>query len=139
VRWFCLNVVTFLRIAGFGSGSASLVRCRIPGATIPSRIVIALTAYTMANMVNMINSISNPLRCRRSQPRLAAPQPYNHRWAMIACDGCDEWFHSACLGLTDIDFLAIETYFCAECQGVGRCHIYVMNSASGPLFFKNRL
>ena len=39
---------------------------------------------------------------------------------MIACDGCDEWFHPECLGTTYLDLVQIDTYFCVECRRVSR-------------------
>lgn len=35
---------------------------------------------------------------------------------MICCDGCENWFHGRCVGVTESMAQAIDTYFCPECQ-----------------------
>ncbi|XP_046575592.1 PHD finger protein ALFIN-LIKE 7-like [Haliotis rubra] len=34
---------------------------------------------------------------------------------MIACDGCDEWFHGACVGVTETMAEAMDEYHCPTC------------------------
>lgn len=35
---------------------------------------------------------------------------------MICCDGCENWFHGRCVGVTESMASSIDTYFCPECQ-----------------------
>ncbi|EOD05763.1 hypothetical protein EMIHUDRAFT_107169 [Emiliania huxleyi CCMP1516] len=35
---------------------------------------------------------------------------------MIACDGCDDWFHPACVGMTIKQAAALKSYVCGQCQ-----------------------
>ncbi|XP_071498339.1 uncharacterized protein [Diadema antillarum] len=35
---------------------------------------------------------------------------------MIQCDGCDEWFHGACVCITEADSMNIDKYFCPFCK-----------------------
>ena len=43
-----------------------------------------------------------------------------HNDAGICCDRCEEWFHSACLGISDEEYTALtsqeEEWFCFQCQ-----------------------
>jgi COMPASS component SPP1 len=42
---------------------------------------------------------------------------------MVACDGCDEWFHAACVNITEEEAEESEEFFCQLCrrnQGVKR-------------------
>ena len=35
---------------------------------------------------------------------------------MIQCDGCDEWFHGRCVGITQGEVITIDKYFCPFCK-----------------------
>ena len=43
-----------------------------------------------------------------------------HSWldcsVMIACDGCDDWFHPACVGMTIKQAAALDSYVCGQCK-----------------------
>ncbi|KAF8458348.1 hypothetical protein BGX38DRAFT_1085296, partial [Terfezia claveryi] len=41
------------------------------------------------------------------------------KW-MIACDGCDDWFHGECISIPESDGNLIEFYFCAKCTSLGK-------------------
>lgn len=43
-------------------------------------------------------------------------QPYDASLPMVACDGCDEWFHCACVGLTREQALSMDDYYCESCR-----------------------
>ncbi|RPA85914.1 hypothetical protein BJ508DRAFT_204587, partial [Ascobolus immersus RN42] len=40
--------------------------------------------------------------------------PDTGRW-MIACDGCDDWFHGACVNIPETQGDLIDKYFCPRC------------------------
>lgn len=35
---------------------------------------------------------------------------------MIACDGCDDWFHGQCVGVSKIQSILLDTYLCPTCD-----------------------
>ena len=35
---------------------------------------------------------------------------------MIQCNGCDEWYHGACVDITPSEALNIDEYFCLKCK-----------------------
>jgi len=35
---------------------------------------------------------------------------------MIACDGCEDWFHAACVGITIKQAAALDSYLCGQCK-----------------------
>lgn len=35
---------------------------------------------------------------------------------MICCDGCENWFHGRCVGVTESMAQSIDTYYCPDCQ-----------------------
>jgi hypothetical protein len=37
---------------------------------------------------------------------------------MLACDGCDNWFHPACVGMTKREAEALEDYLCKDCNAI---------------------
>ncbi|KAF9085247.1 hypothetical protein BGX23_009826, partial [Mortierella sp. AD031] len=39
---------------------------------------------------------------------------------MIACDGCDDWFHGDCVGVAEKDSDMVDKYFCKRCEEKGR-------------------
>ncbi|EOD35157.1 hypothetical protein EMIHUDRAFT_227673 [Emiliania huxleyi CCMP1516] len=43
-----------------------------------------------------------------------------HSWldcsVMIACDGCADWFHPACVGMTIKQAAALDSYVCGQCK-----------------------
>ena len=41
-------------------------------------------------------------------------EPWQGRF-MIQCDGCDEWFHGACVDITPTEALSIDEYQCGKC------------------------
>ena len=42
-------------------------------------------------------------------------EPWQGRF-MIQCDGCDEWFHGACVDITPPEALSIDEYQCGKCK-----------------------
>ncbi|KAL7749160.1 hypothetical protein RI367_005309 [Sorochytrium milnesiophthora] len=42
-------------------------------------------------------------------------EPYDGTEFMIACDGCEEWFHGRCIGISVKDAEHISSYYCAPC------------------------
>ena len=42
-------------------------------------------------------------------------EPWQGRF-MIQCDGCDEWFHGACVDITPTEALSIDEYQCGICK-----------------------
>ncbi|KAF9927407.1 hypothetical protein FBU30_003265 [Linnemannia zychae] len=45
---------------------------------------------------------------------------YDPNRVMIACDGCDEWFHTDCVGFDEKDNVVEEKYYCKRCEEKGR-------------------
>lgn len=43
-------------------------------------------------------------------------KPYNDAMQMIACDGCDEWYHFECVGISDA--AGLDSYICTNCIAV---------------------
>eukprot|EP01134_Creolimax_fragrantissima_P000050 CFRG0050T1 len=41
--------------------------------------------------------------------------PYDVKRFMIACDSCDEWFHSACINTTDKALRNVDAFYCPQC------------------------
>ncbi|KAI7828799.1 hypothetical protein BC939DRAFT_394071 [Gamsiella multidivaricata] len=37
---------------------------------------------------------------------------------MIACDGCDGWFHGDCVGVAEKDSDMVDKYYCKRCEGL---------------------
>lgn len=46
-------------------------------------------------------------------------KPDDHRW-MIACDGCEDWFHGECVQMKSSDGELIFQYFCPACTEAGK-------------------
>jgi len=42
--------------------------------------------------------------------------PYNPDLDMVECDTCAEWYHMACLGITEQELRRKETFVCPLCQ-----------------------
>lgn len=42
-------------------------------------------------------------------------KPWQGRF-MLQCDGCDEWFHGACVDITPSEALDIDEYHCRGCN-----------------------
>jgi len=42
-------------------------------------------------------------------------RPYDDREFMIGCDGCKNWFHGRCVGITEVQAETIDNYYCADC------------------------
>ncbi|KNC77762.1 hypothetical protein SARC_09783 [Sphaeroforma arctica JP610] len=42
-------------------------------------------------------------------------KPYNENVFMIACDSCDEWFHSRCINTTDRALRNVDAFYCPQC------------------------
>ncbi|KAG0020196.1 hypothetical protein BGZ82_011677 [Podila clonocystis] len=38
---------------------------------------------------------------------------------MIACDGCDDWFHGDCVGVAEKDSELVDKYYCKRCEDKG--------------------
>ncbi|KAG0051361.1 JmjC domain-containing histone demethylation protein 1 [Gryganskiella cystojenkinii] len=43
--------------------------------------------------------------------------PYDKSRFMIACDGCDDWFHGDCVGVAEKDSDMVDKYYCKRCEG----------------------
>lgn len=43
-------------------------------------------------------------------------RPYSETEFMICCDGCENWFHGRCVGVTESMAQSIDTYYCPDCQ-----------------------
>ena len=41
--------------------------------------------------------------------------PYNPDLSMVECEGCEEWLHPECLGLTERYVKKMDHFVCAEC------------------------
>lgn len=46
-------------------------------------------------------------------------KPDNGKW-MIACDGCDDWFHGDCVKMREVDTELVEQYICPNCNAEGK-------------------
>jgi COMPASS component SPP1 len=44
-------------------------------------------------------------------------KPDNHTW-MIACDGCDDWFHGSCVDMKEENAQLVDKYFCKSNQSL---------------------
>ncbi|KAI9891379.1 MAG: hypothetical protein M1814_002892 [Vezdaea aestivalis] len=42
-------------------------------------------------------------------------KPDNHKW-MIACDGCDDWFHGSCVSINEKEQNLVNQFFCPSCE-----------------------
>ena len=42
--------------------------------------------------------------------------PYGNKF-MIACDGCEEWFHGSCISINSDQAKNVDKYFCPFCKG----------------------
>jgi len=42
-------------------------------------------------------------------------RPYDEREFMIGCDGCKNWFHGRCVGITPQQAETIDNYYCGDC------------------------
>ncbi|KAK1272287.1 hypothetical protein QJS04_geneDACA013087 [Acorus gramineus] len=42
--------------------------------------------------------------------------PYNPDDLMIQCEGCDDWFHPSCIGMTAEEAKKLEHFFCQNCS-----------------------
>ncbi|EGC34868.1 hypothetical protein DICPUDRAFT_13956, partial [Dictyostelium purpureum] len=40
---------------------------------------------------------------------------YDSNMFMIACDRCDEWYHGACVNISEKDAKRIKLYVCKDC------------------------
>ncbi|KAF9397946.1 hypothetical protein BGX21_008338 [Mortierella sp. AD011] len=45
---------------------------------------------------------------------------YDKSRFMIACDGCDDWFHGDCVGVAEKDSDMVDKYYCKRCEDKGR-------------------
>ncbi|VDK54045.1 unnamed protein product [Anisakis simplex] len=43
-------------------------------------------------------------------------KPYDRRQFYVGCDGCNDWFHPACIGITEMDAIRADEYFCPKCK-----------------------
>ncbi|KAL6046678.1 CXXC-type zinc finger protein 1, variant 2 [Balamuthia mandrillaris] len=43
-------------------------------------------------------------------------RPYDADLFMIACDGCDEWYHGTCVNISEKEAKSLKTYLCPLCQ-----------------------
>lgn len=46
--------------------------------------------------------------------------PYDQLRFMIGCDGCDQWFHGECVGVSESESELVDMYFCPDCTGMPR-------------------
>lgn len=44
---------------------------------------------------------------------------YTDERFMIACDGCDNWFHGQCVGISEDDAQLLDRWFCPDCANDG--------------------
>lgn len=44
--------------------------------------------------------------------------PYDESRVMIACDKCDEWYHTACVDLSEAELELIDQFVCPVCQSL---------------------
>ena len=42
--------------------------------------------------------------------------PYGNKF-MIACDGCEEWFHGSCISINSDQAKTVDKYYCPFCRG----------------------
>jgi hypothetical protein len=42
-------------------------------------------------------------------------QPWNPNRFMVACDGCDEWYHDSCLGIPQEELEKVDKFMCQWC------------------------
>jgi len=76
------------------------------------RVQIAAPVKKAAGKVKQrpVDSVGEPLYCfcrRRYDPKVF----------MIACDLCDEWYHGACVGITEQAASRVASYVCPTCRG----------------------
>uniref|UniRef100_A0A915ADQ4 PHD-type domain-containing protein n=1 Tax=Parascaris univalens TaxID=6257 RepID=A0A915ADQ4_PARUN len=41
--------------------------------------------------------------------------PYDRKLFYVGCDGCNGWFHPPCIGISEMEALTAEQYFCPVC------------------------
>nr|BAJ98370.1 predicted protein [Hordeum vulgare subsp. vulgare] len=41
--------------------------------------------------------------------------PYNPDDLMVQCEGCKDWFHPTCMGMTIEQAKKLDTFLCADC------------------------
>lgn len=39
---------------------------------------------------------------------------------MINCEGCENWYHGACIGITPVRGNLIDLYYCKACEDAGK-------------------
>jgi len=73
---------------------------------------------------------------RRADPRpcrsLPTPLPTAARGAQVMCDACREWFHPACLGLSESSVRALPSFVCGPCLRAGHVPPPAAAAAPGP-------
>ncbi|KAL1923938.1 uncharacterized protein VTP21DRAFT_6973 [Calcarisporiella thermophila] len=47
-------------------------------------------------------------------------QPYDPTLFMIACDGCDQWYHGGCVGVNEAESELVDLYYCPTCTATGK-------------------
>ncbi|RUO95497.1 hypothetical protein BC936DRAFT_143904, partial [Jimgerdemannia flammicorona] len=45
--------------------------------------------------------------------------PYDPLRFMIGCDGCDQWFHGECVGVSESESELVDMYYCPDCTDKG--------------------
>ncbi|KAG0286300.1 hypothetical protein BGZ96_009552 [Linnemannia gamsii] len=77
------------------------------------------------------SSSSNQVAAREEDVVMAEPDrgeglycicrtAYDESRFMIACDGCDDWFHGDCVGVAEKDSVMVDKYYCKRCEDKGR-------------------
>ncbi|KDN52200.1 Phd domain protein, partial [Tilletiaria anomala UBC 951] len=43
-------------------------------------------------------------------------RPYDPDQAMLACDNCNEWYHTRCMGIKDEWINIVDQFICSVCH-----------------------
>ncbi|KAG4300780.1 hypothetical protein PCK1_002857 [Pneumocystis canis] len=62
---------------------------------------------------------SNNFRNENTELYCICQKPDTGCW-MIACDGCDNWYHGECVKISKIDEELLDKYFCESCMKKGK-------------------
>ncbi|XP_076923239.1 chromatin remodeling protein SHL-like [Bidens hawaiensis] len=62
------------------------------------------------------NSVTGAFNPDRVAVYCKCEMPYNPDDLMVQCDGCTDWFHPACIGLTPEEAKQTEHFYCGSCS-----------------------